>query len=166
MKNRRVFIKEALTAAAGCSLIPNVIFSQSNEKLNKDLVFEFVKAGHNDLEKVKQLLKDHPALINASWDWSNGDFETAIGGAGHVGNVEIAEYLINRGARASLFTFTMLGKAEIVIPALEAYPDLIYSKGPHGFTLLHHANVGGKRSEEIKNYLIEKGFSETKVSIQ
>lgn len=161
MKNRRVFIKKLLTAAAGLSIVPAVLYSKQKEKLNNDLVFEFVKAGHNDLTKVKQMLSEAPALINASWDWGGGDFETAIGGAGHVGNVQIAEFLITKGARANLFTFTMLGKTEIVIPALEAFPDLIHSNGPHGFTLLHHANVGGEKSKIIKEYLLSVGLSKT-----
>lgn len=29
-------------------------------------------------EKTKQMLEATPALLNASWDWGNGDFEEAI----------------------------------------------------------------------------------------
>ena len=60
----------------------------------------------------------------------------------------------------------MLGKSKLVIPTLEEYPNLINSIGSHGFTLLHHANVGGVDSLEIKEYLIENGLSETQIKIK
>lgn len=129
------------------------------------MIEEFVKAGHNDLKKVKAMLKKEPNLIYARHDWGNGDFEEAIEGAGHVGDKEIANYLIEQGARVNLFVLTMLGKKDIVIPALEEYPNLIQAKGPHGFTLLHHAKVGGKDSEDVYNFLKEKGLEETKIKI-
>ena len=34
-----------------------------------------------DFSKVKQMLDEHPLLLNAAWDWGGGDFETAIGAA-------------------------------------------------------------------------------------
>ncbi|MBD3165705.1 ankyrin repeat domain-containing protein [bacterium] len=106
-------------------------------------VEEFVKAGHNNLPRTKEMLEREPGLLNAAWDWGDGDFETALGGASHVGNREIARYLIGEGARMNLFTSTMLGEVEIVKPWLDAYPDLVHSKGPHGLSLLHHAERGG-----------------------
>ncbi len=42
--------------------------------------------------------------------------------------------------------------------------SLIYSKGPHGFTLLHHANVG--EAKALKTYLIEKGLTKTHIKIR
>ena len=41
------------------------------------MVKEFVTVGHGNLEKTKQMLEATPALLNASWDWGNGDFEEA-----------------------------------------------------------------------------------------
>ncbi len=127
-------------------------------------VKELVVAGHKNLDKLKDMLDEHPNLIYCRYDWGNGDFEEAIEGAGHLGNKEIANFLIDRGARVNLFVMTMLGKAELVKPVLDAYPQLIHSLGPHGFTLLHHAKVGG--SEEMMAYLNEKGLSKTHVKIK
>jgi len=31
------------------------------------------------------MLSEHPTLLNAEYDWGAGDFELAIGGAGHMG---------------------------------------------------------------------------------
>jgi hypothetical protein len=39
----------------------------------------------------------------------------------------------------------MLGKFELVSALLKEFPSLVHTKEPHGFTALHHANVGGRR---------------------
>src|SRR5450432_2869935 len=119
---------------------------------SQDLVKEFVIAGHGNFDKTQSMVKDHPNLVFGKFDWGNGDFEAAIEGAGHVGNKEIAEFLIDAGSRVTLFVLTMLGRADLVKPVLEAYPKLIFANGPHGFTLLHHAKVGGKAGDELYAY--------------
>ena len=81
---------------------------------------------------TKALLAEQPSLLNATWDWGGGDFEMGIGGAGHMGNREIAEYLISQGGRFDIFVAAMLGKLEIVRSLLAAWPALLNSKGPHG----------------------------------
>jgi hypothetical protein len=133
---------------------------------NIDLVKEFVIAGHGNFDKAQSMVKDHPNLIFSKFDWGNGDFEAAIEGAGHVGNREIAEFLIDAGSRVTLFVLTMLGRTELVKPVLEAYPKLIFAYGPHGFTLLHHAKVGRKAGEELYAYLQEKGLKEDWIKIR
>jgi hypothetical protein len=130
-----------------------------------DLVKEFVTAGHGDFPKVQAMLKDHPNLIFCKYDWGNGDYEAAIEGAGHVGNKEIANYLLEAGSRLTLYVMTMLGKTALVKPFLEEYPSLLTAKGPHGFTFLHHAKVGGKESEELYQYLQSKGLTDDKFSM-
>jgi hypothetical protein len=52
--------------------------------LESKLVEEFVVKAHSDFDRVKELLAQEPALINATWDWGGGDFETALGGASHI----------------------------------------------------------------------------------
>ncbi len=144
------------------------LFAQQKSRpapYNQELVKKFVVAGHNNLTKVKTLLAEYPNLLNCNWDWGGGDFEMAIGGAGHVGNKEIANYLISLGARVNLFVLTMLGKTDIVKPVLEEYPNLIFAKGPHGFTMLHHAKQGSDDALELYEYLQSQGLNETKVSL-
>ena len=53
--------------------------------LEAKLVQEFVGVAHTDLKRVKELLSQEPTLVNATWDWGGGDFETALGGAAHMG---------------------------------------------------------------------------------
>ena len=130
------------------------------------LVKEFVIAGHGDFPKVKSMMMDNPNLMYCKFDWGNGDYEAAIEGAGHVGNKEIANYLLDSGSRVTIYILTMLGKTELVKPILETYPSLISAKGPHGFTLLHHAKVGGEDSKELFAYLQEKGLKEDWVKLR
>lgn len=167
--NRKSFIKKGFISSIGLGMLPTLAFGANQadtEPYKVELVKEFVLAGHFNLDKVKSMLNDYPNLINSSYDWGNGDFEEAIEGAGHKGNKEVANYLIEKGARVNLFVLTMLGKTNLVKPTLEAYPNLIFSKGPHGLTLLHHAKIGGEESIELYDYLIEKGLTEKKFSIK
>ncbi len=134
-------------------------------QLPAELVKEFVRVGHNDLAAVQRMLKEQPGLLNACWDVGGGDFETALEGAGHVGDREIAEYLIGKGARANIFVLTMLGHTAIVKGLLTLYPHLLRSKGPHGLTLLHHANRGGEPAAELLEHITELGLTETKFTL-
>ena len=170
--NRKNFLQHA---AIGTGLVIGVsplLMGQTIPKvptkadpLPAEKVKEFVSAGHNNLEKVKQLLVEFPTLIYATWDLGGGDFETAIEGAGHVGNKEIANYLISQGARTNMFVLTMLGKTEIVKPYLDAFPEYLKARGPHGFTLLHHAQRGGDDARELLEYVKSKGLKETKSAL-
>jgi hypothetical protein len=128
-------------------------------------VKEFVGAAHGKFDVVKQLLTEFPNLLYASWDWGGGDFESGLEAAGHVGNKEIARHLLQLGGRPNIFVMTMLGQTELVKPILEAYPQLLNSKGPHGFTLLHHAQKGGDDARMLLEYLQGKGMKETKLAI-
>lgn len=121
--------------------------------LESALVREFVGAAHGDLEKTRTMLEAEPGLLNATWDWKAGDFETALGGAGHMGRRDIAEYLIAQGARIDLFVAAMLGELGVVRAILDARPGLARSKGPHGITLIAHAKAGGDRAVEVLRYL-------------
>ena len=166
--DRKAFIKTGIVSSLSLGLVPTLVFgnNQTDPKpLKVEMVKEFVLAGHFNLDKVKNMLIDYPNLIYSSYDWGDGDFEEAIEGAGHKGNKEVANYLIEKGARVNLFVLTMLGKTDLVKPTLEAYPNLIFSKGPHGLTLLHHAQIGGSESKELYNYLLEKGLTEKKISL-
>ncbi len=122
-------------------------------QINRVLVQDFVMYGHGDLPMVKKLLEIEPLLLNAAIDWGGGDFETALGGASHIGSREVVEFLLEKGARADLFTFTMLGQLNIVRAFLTVQPKLIDAKGPHGIGLHMHARMGGKLAEPVLEYL-------------
>jgi hypothetical protein len=111
--NRKMFLANAAVGAAGILSAPLLSFANTKNKLvpadplPAEKVKEFVTAGHTDFEKTKQMLADMPGLLYATWDWGGGDFETALEGAGHMGNKEIASYLIEK-ARTNLYVLTML----------------------------------------------------------
>lgn len=164
---RKQFITGISMAALGTMVAPNIILGQENRPASyqKEVVRKFVGAGHGKLNVVKELLAEFPNLIYSSWDWGGGDFETAIGAAGHVGYKDMANLLLDKGARPTLHVLTMLGKTNLVKPILNEYPQLINSLGPHGFTFLHHAQKGGADSEELYKYFSEKGQKESQVKL-
>jgi hypothetical protein len=127
------------------------------DPLAATVVQEFVRKAHSDLPATKALLAEQPSLLNSTWDWGGGDFETGLGGAGHMGNRDIAEYLIGQGARLDIFVATMLGRLEIVRALLGAWPGLLQSKGPHGISLLRHARAGGDAAKPVEEYLLSLG---------
>lgn len=164
---KREFLRKSLFALAPAAFFvptsprPHVPTFQQEKPpaLAPELVKEFVIAGHGNIQKVKELLTQYPGLLNASWDWGGGDFESAIEGAGHVGNREIAEYLLAQGARINIFQAAMLGKIDIVKSTITAFPNLKASKGPHGLMLVHHATKGGEQAKAVLEYLKEVGAS-------
>ncbi len=162
--SRRNFLGLSTAGAAGILLAPKFDFGQTQQPnkppaLQSDLVKEFVIAGHGNFDRVKELLEQQPGLLNATWDWGGGDFETALGGAGHMGRKDIAEFLLNKGGRMDIFVATMLGKLEVVKALLAAYPEILKSKGPHGLTFLHHAKKGGEEALPVLKYLESLGAS-------
>ncbi len=154
--------RSVIAAAASAGLAGVALAQQPAPKppaLSADLVKQFVIAGHANLPKVKELLEATPGLLNACWDWGGGDFETALEGAGHMGNHEIATYLISKGARANIFQVTMLGQLEVVKALIQANPDSKSSKGPHGISLMRHATAGGDVAAPVAEYLKGLGLS-------
>ena len=121
--------------------------------LELDLVQEFVAKAHGDFERIKEMLTQQPSLVNSTWDWGGGDFETALGAASHMGRKDIANFLLEHGARLDLFAAAMLGKLDVLKAALAAYPDAIKIPGPHGISLLAHAQAGGDEAKAVLEFL-------------
>ena len=165
--NRKYFIAKASLGLGAAIMAPRIALSGEEKPpaLQADMVREFVGAGHNNLERVKQMLNEAPNLLYAKVDWGGGDFESALEGAGHVGDRDIANYLISKGARANIFVLAMLGKTQIVKSLLEAYPEWLYARGPHGYSLLHHTNRGGEEAAELGEFLASKGLKETRFKL-
>lgn len=138
-----------------------------------DMVREMVGASHGNFKRVKELVDAHPSLAKAAVDWGFGDWEDALGAASHVGNRQIAEFLIANGARPTLYSATMLGQLETVKAFLAAQPGAQKIPGPHSISLLAHAKAGGKPAEAVYQFLENLGdagapprapLSETQIS--
>ena len=123
--------------------------SDAPARLDPEKVQSFVANAHGDLEVVRALLGEEPALVNATWDWGGGDWETALGAAAHMGRRDIALFLLEHGARIDVFAAAMLGEVEIVRAVLEAYPEARDVLGPHGIPLVEHARAGGEEAREV-----------------
>jgi len=118
-----------------------------------ELVEEVVGVSHGNLARVKELVGRQPALAKVSFDWGFGDWESCIDAASHVGNRDIAEFLVANGARPTIFTAAMLGQLDVVKALIAAAPGIQRTPGPHSITLLRHAMAGGPRAQAVVDYL-------------
>src|SRR6185312_583629 len=121
--------------------------------LAPETVQTFVGVAHGDLERVRALLDEQPALLNAAWDWGGGDWETGLGAAAHMGRRDIAELLLAHGARLDVFAAAMLGDVDVVRAILEAHPGARAARGPHGISLRAHAEAGGEPARAVLELL-------------
>jgi hypothetical protein len=115
-----------------------------------------VGAAHSNIDVVRTLVTEQPALAKASWDWGFGDWETPLGAASHVGRREIAEFLIGHGARPTIFSAAMMGQVDTVRAFLEADPALFTLHGPHGISLMRHAQAGRDDATAVGDYLLDR----------
>jgi hypothetical protein len=130
------------------------------------VVREVVGVSHGNLARLKELVDRQPSLARASWDWGFGDWESALGAASHVGNREIAEYLLSKGARPSIFSAAMLGQLDVVKAFVAAQPGVQRTWGPHGITLLSHAQAGGDRAKPVLEYLKTLGDADERPALK
>ena len=89
-----------------------------------DLAHEMVTVSHFNMKRVRELVESRPALARAAWDWGFGDWEDALGACSHTGNREIAEYLISKGARPTIFSAAMLGQLDVVKAFIAGSPGV------------------------------------------
>jgi hypothetical protein len=116
-------------------------------------VQEFVGNAHGDLAAVQAALEVDATLATAAWDWGDGDWETGLGAAAHMGRRDIAELLLAHGARLDVFAAAMLGETEVVRAIVTAHPATRDAKGPHGIPLRAHAEAGGEQARAVLELL-------------
>jgi len=133
---------------------PKFIPKLTKPFLDVTLVRDFILFAHYDLEMTKKLLEAHPTLIHATVDWGAGDFESALGGASHLGKRDIVLYLLSQGARMDIFCAASLGLTDVVRGMISSVPALAQAKGPHGIPLLMHAKMGGAAAQSTYDYLL------------
>jgi uncharacterized protein len=127
--------------------------------LDQALVAQFVGAAHGDLDTVKRLFRQQPALLNAAWEQFN---ETAIQAAAQTGARDVAEFLIAQGAPVDICTAAMLGDARRVNQMLEQNPSLAHTTGSHDIPVLYHAALSG--NPDIAELLKQYGGGEGKAT--
>jgi hypothetical protein len=168
--SRSEFLHKGAVGAAGILLLPSLLYAQASPTpkaqqqkgppLDKELVKEFVTVAHKDFGKVKLMLAETPDLLNASHNWSNWDWEDAIGAAGHMGLRDMAMFLLDQGARPTIHVAAMLGKIDVVKAYIKAYPQMKDAVGPHKISLFRHAKAGGENAKEVLEYLAFIGAKE------
>jgi len=121
--------------------------------LSRLQIQDFIIYAHSDLEMAKKLLDREPMLINAFMDWGAGDWESALGGASHMGRHDIVRFLLDRGARIDIFCAAMMGQIEAVKAFLTLEPKLIDARRPPGFKLPFPGQLAGEKTGRIGPYL-------------
>ncbi len=117
--------------------------------LPQELINQFSSVAHFDFEKVKQLQKLCPMLINtrATWD------ELGIEAAAHMGLVPMAKYLAGLGAPVSTCTATLVGAHDLVKRLLTEDPACIRERGAHDLPLLAYTAYGDQRVDTAELFL-------------
>jgi len=141
--NRKSFLRKSALAGGSFFMLSGTNYGAKSSLFTAEEIDEFVGAAHNSLEETKKIIEVNPLILNCASQIAKGDFETAIGGASHMGRKDIVDLLVSHGARMDIFNFTFLGFTDFVMDLIKKHPYLLNSYGPHGFTLLHHAKVGG-----------------------
>jgi len=158
MKITRRGLAAAFPAAATAMLQAQTAAPEAVPQLGADLVKDWIiKAHQRKIDVMKSLLEREPALLQSSWDWGAGDFESAIQAAAHTGSREMALFLIDRGARLDLFAAAMLGQLTLVKTSIETFPATLKVAGAHGIPLLSHAILGEQPARGVLDYLLASG---------
>jgi ankyrin repeat protein len=121
----------------------------------QDLVEQFVLAARGNPARLRELLAQEPALLNAPWEKFD---ETALQAASHTGRRDIAEHLLAAGAPLDICAAAMLGRTDNVREYLRRDPSQARATGAHGIPLLFHAALSGET--EIADLLVAHGGGE------
>jgi len=157
MNHRRQFLSGCVAVGVFPSAAGIVSQDKSPARLNSKSVDLFVAKSHGDIETIMSMLKKEPAYANCARDWGDGDWETGLGAASHVGRREIAMLLLDSGARLDAFAAAMLGMKGVVSEMLKIRPKLHAVPGPHNISMLCHAIYGKKDADEVFELLLNSG---------
>jgi ankyrin repeat protein len=116
------------------------------------LVNQFASVAHVDFEKVKQLYRDNPGLLNTRASWDEG----AVEAGAHMGRLDIAGFLADAGATVSTCTAAVLGEEELVRAALSEDRRTVRERGAHDLPLLAYTAFG-KPQAAIADQILKAG---------
>lgn len=118
-------------------------------------VQEYVGVSHGNRARMLELLAARPNLLLANAPWN----ELAVEAGAHVGNREIVQIQLDRGAPCSICTAAMMGKTAFVQRLLKEDPRRIWECGAHNMPLLWFPALGDGSAEylEITRILLAAG---------
>jgi len=157
MNSRRQFLSGVAAVGVATPLGEFIAYDDKPKKLELAMVGKFVGKSHGDIDTVKELLAKEPALVNAAWDWGNGDWETGLGASSHVGRKEIARLLLDKGARFNVFAATMLGMTSVLTEMIKEMPNIHAVPGPHQIPMVSHAIFGREEADDVFALLLSAG---------
>ena len=105
----------------------------------------FAAARHGFVNKVDQLLRNHPKLVHARNEDGLSISLYAAHAAHHSGNMNVVHLLLARGARVDVHVASALGMAPRVDRFLSETPNLAATAGSWQRYPLHWAASGGHR---------------------
>lgn len=112
----------------------------------------FVGASHTNLDAVRTMLAEYPAIFRMDATWR----ELGIEACAHTGRRDIVEVIAAAGAPISLATAAMLGRADLVKEFIALDAAVVRERGPHDYPLLAYPALG-ENSLEIAEILIRAG---------
>jgi ankyrin repeat protein len=127
----------------------------TEDVLTEEEIRDFVIAAHGNLPRVREMLVEHPGLLNVRHQWAEDDSETPIQAAAQVGSRPVVDYLLDHGAPFEICTAAMLGRKDDVQRMLDADPGLIQARGAHGIALMPH--VALSNNLELAKMLFQRG---------
>ncbi|MDD5305486.1 MAG: ankyrin repeat domain-containing protein [Elusimicrobia bacterium] len=113
------------------------------------MLFEAIQAG--DLDRVKALLREDPALARAR----DANGTSALMMAAYAEAPAIARAIQKAGAPVNIFEATALGRQNLVRDLLAITPDLLRATSHDGWTLLHLAAFFGH--VDLVRFLVGRG---------
>ncbi len=124
---------------------------QPAQDLPQALIDEFVSVAHGDFARVKAMLAEHPALLNARASFD----ETALEAAAQMWRRDMAEFLLAAGASMDICTAAMLGLKDRVAAFLDADPGQSKAHGGHGIPVMYYPVIAGR--QDIAELLLAHG---------
>lgn len=116
-----------------------------------------VRASHDDLAEVGNLVEAQPALACESWDCVFDDRETCLGAAAHSGRCDIAEYLMANGARPNISSAAMVRQLEVVRASLVGQHRSGMDARDHFDVDVRNDQLGLQRPGTNRRFLIHTG---------
>lgn len=131
-----------------------------------DEIEELVLAAHRDLETVEEIIEENPSYVNIPHEWGDGDTESAIQAAAHVGRRDIAEYLLENAGEYEIEVAAMMGDEAEVEAQLDALPELADRRAAHDIHVLAHAAIHGEVgvAELLYAHGAEEGYDEALIT--